>query len=161
MCGIAWLEFWTESWLKTHPTGNAAIKFNKNCFGVNVPSESITEILAKIILLRDIKDSWRRRILTEAKLNEIGFSYKEHHESLLTRLTAQYGESMGFVRTTRHLKLQPYKPTAVQRLTNPHSGDRIRFCQWLLGPLHNEIVRLGVLIFIEKVWLHLSGYLNT
>jgi hypothetical protein len=79
---------------------------------------------------------------------KLWLSYK-HVQGNLTRLSAQCGVSFGSAHiATRLLKLQPYKTTVVQRLTNPDSGAKIRFCNWLLGSVHDGTVNPELLFLV-------------
>ena len=94
------------------------------------------------------KPQVNKRVLTEEKLDEIGFRLEQSPQKSLRRLAQQVGVSKSSVQlATKLLKLKPYKTRIVHQLMLPDNAARINFCNWYLQSVHDGLVD-PTLVFI-------------
>ena len=75
----------------------------------------------------------RRHVLTEETLVEIGERLEHTPQKSLKRSSHETGVFVSSVqRTTKLLKLKPYKIPVVQALHQPDPNKKLRFCNWML-----------------------------
>jgi hypothetical protein len=80
-------------------------------------------------MLIDRKPKHQNQVLTEEKLDEIGACLQQSPRKSLESLTQKTGLSNGSVRVaTKLVKVQPYKPTVVNKLQPCDSVARLSFC---------------------------------
>jgi hypothetical protein len=84
-------------------------------------------------LLTDENQKYKRRVLTEEKLDDIEARLEYAPRKLLKRLAEETGVSKYCKGTaTQLLKLRPYKTTVINALQPRDPASRVHFCIWFL-----------------------------
>ncbi|PNF15009.1 hypothetical protein B7P43_G18336, partial [Cryptotermes secundus] len=81
----------------------------------------------------------------------------------LRRLSAQSGISYGSAqKAMKKLHLHAYHVRCVQELKDRDKEKRLVYCRWFWTFVGNhEIDEFDPVFFPDKVWFHLSGYVNS
>jgi hypothetical protein len=112
----------------------------------------------------DKKRTGRPIILTDAKLAEVRNVMLRSPSKSLGRLSAHSQISYGSTqKVMKKLKFRSYHVRSVHELKEPDKEKRFVYCRWFRSFIDNngigELDR--VFFFGDKVWFHLSGYVNS
>ena len=100
-----------------------------------------------------------RRILTEAKLDEISAALHESPRKSSRCLAQQTGVCKASAGVgTKLLKLKPYKIPSFHELQPPDYNRRLHFCNWMLEKVNNEEIGPKSIFFSDEAWFHLHGH---
>jgi hypothetical protein len=113
-------------------------------------------------LLIDKKTKYKRRVLTEEKLDDVGASLEHTPRNSVKLLAQETGVSKSGARTaTQLLKLRPYKTTVILAFQPCDSASRVRFCIWFLKSVVEGEIDPQLTFSSDEAWFHLQGYINT
>jgi hypothetical protein len=108
------------------------------------------------------KKTKKRYILTEEKLDKIGAHLEGSPKKSLRQLALQCKVSKSAAHiATELLKLKPYRTTVVHQLLLPEAEARINYCRWFQQLVCDGMVDADLMFYTDKVWFHLSGYVNS
>ena len=109
--------------------------------------------------VKNINVNRRWHVLTEETLDEIGERLELTPQKFLKRLLQETGVSVSSVqRTTKLLKLKPYKIPVVHALHQPDPNKSLRFCNWVLD--REAAGRPGKAASDSRLWPRLIQYIN-
>jgi hypothetical protein len=100
--------------------------------------------------LIDRKPLKRNHVLTEDKLDDIGNRLENSPQKSLRRLARQSGFSVGSAWTaTKMLLILRYKMTVVPEIKPVDYEKRVRFCNWFIKPMHDELLDPKLTFFTD------------
>jgi hypothetical protein len=113
-------------------------------------------------LLIDKTQKYKRRVLTEEKLDDIGARLEHTPRKSLKRLAQEIGVSNFSARkATQFRKLRPYKTTVIHALQSRDPANRVHFCCWFLQSVIEGEIYPQLIFSSDEARFRLQGYINT
>jgi hypothetical protein len=107
------------------------------------------------------KQKYKRQVLTEEKVDDIGARLEHAPRESLKRLAQETGASKFSARmATQLLKLRPYKTTVIHALQLRNPIHRVHFCSWFLQSIIEGEIDLQLTFSSDEAWFHLQEYIN-
>jgi hypothetical protein len=113
--------------------------------------------------LLDKHRNWHKSVLTPEILQDIQMAITRSPHKSLRKLSAQTGISLGSAHTAvrKMLKFHPYRKQVFQELIPGDYAKRVNYCRWFKNLIRGNTGVLDQVFFTDKVWFHLSGYVNS
>jgi hypothetical protein len=113
--------------------------------------------------LLDKNHNWQKSVLTLVILQDIQMAITRSPHKSLQKFSAQTGISLGSAHTVvrKMLKFYPYQMQDFHELIPGDYAKRVNYCRWFKTLIRSNIGVLNQVIFTDKAWFHLSGYINS
>jgi hypothetical protein len=111
--------------------------------------------------VQDRNRSGRPSVLSDDSLDDIRQTLFRSQRKSLRKLSLQSGLSYGRVhKTTKILKLHPYRVHGMHELKESDKEKRLQYCRWFTHFIRGGTDILDKVIFCDEAWFHPSGYVK-